>query len=154
MKPALSVVWLKRDLRWRDHASFHAAIEAQLPIVVLFCFEPSLMSSAVHSDRHWTFVQESLNDLKAFLDQWNVSLLTGIGEVEEGFDLLREAYHVKTVYSHEEIGIGLTFERDKRLAAYFKEKGINWHEFQHNAVMRGLKNRYRWNEKWHEYMHS
>lgn len=154
MKPEVSVVWLKRDLRWRDHAAFDAALKHPYPIIALYCFEPELMSAPMHSDRHWTFVQESLNDLKAFLHQWNVPLLTGIGEVEEGFDLLREAYHVKAVYSHEEIGIGVTFERDKRMVAYFKEKGIDWREFQHNAVIRGLKNRYRWNEMWHDYMYS
>ncbi|MDG1159230.1 MAG: deoxyribodipyrimidine photo-lyase [Flavobacteriales bacterium] len=154
MKPEISVVWLKRDLRWRDHAAFDAALKHPYPIVALYCFEPELMSAPMHSDRHWTFVQESLNDLERFLEQWNVPLLSGIGEVEEGFDLLREAYTIKTVFSHEEIGIGLTFERDKRMLTYFKEKGINWKEFQHNAVIRGLKNRYRWNELWHEYMHS
>ncbi len=37
-------MWFKRDLRLRDHAPLRAAIDAGKPLLLLYCFEPSVMA--------------------------------------------------------------------------------------------------------------
>mgnify|MGYP006239646995 CR=1 FL=1 len=56
------------------------------------------------------------------------------------------------VYSHQETGDWKSFERDKKIATFFREKGIHWNEFQNNGVARGLKNRDMWQSQWHKVM--
>ena len=43
------VVWFKRDLRLIDHAPIAQAQKENLPILFIYCFEPSIMQyDAVH----------------------------------------------------------------------------------------------------------
>ena len=34
----MNIVWLKRDLRLRDHAAIKAAVEAKKPFILLYIF--------------------------------------------------------------------------------------------------------------------
>ena len=60
----VNVVWFKRDLRLSDHLPLKKAIEQGLPIVLLYIFEPELMSADDADLRHWRFIYESLQQLK------------------------------------------------------------------------------------------
>ena len=42
MKESINIVWIKRDLRTRDHASFDAAEKNHLPYIPIYIFEPSM----------------------------------------------------------------------------------------------------------------
>lgn len=59
----ISIVWFKRDLRLADHAPLRAAIDAGKPILLLYCFEPTLRKDPHYSRRHFRFLEESLLDL-------------------------------------------------------------------------------------------
>ena len=50
---SISVIWLKRDLRLEDHAPLYRAIEAGRPLMVIYCFEDSLVEDPRYSTRHW-----------------------------------------------------------------------------------------------------
>ncbi len=62
-RPVLNVLWFKRDLRLRDHAPLKAAVEANQPLLLLYCFEPSVIADPNYDPRHWRFVTECLADL-------------------------------------------------------------------------------------------
>ncbi|MEZ0610676.1 deoxyribodipyrimidine photo-lyase/cryptochrome family protein [Fibrella sp. WM1] len=62
-QPAINVLWFKRDLRLRDHAPLQAAVAAGRPLLLLYCFEPSVMADPNYDLRHWRFVTECLADL-------------------------------------------------------------------------------------------
>jgi len=55
VKKQLNIVWLKRDLRSQDHASFEAAENSPIPYLSIFIFEPSIISYADTSLRHLEF---------------------------------------------------------------------------------------------------
>ena len=54
--------------------------------------------------------------------------------------------------SHQEIGIRLTYDRDKAMGRWYKRQGITWYEYQHGAVIRGLQGRNVWKKQWYEVM--
>jgi deoxyribodipyrimidine photo-lyase len=81
MDEAVNLVWLKRDLRLRDHAPLAAALATGRPCLLVYCFEPSLMAAPVSDLRHWRFVWESLQDLRRRLPPG--SLLIAHAEVRE-----------------------------------------------------------------------
>ena len=60
------------------------------------------------------------------------------------FKQLNQTYTIDTVFSHQETGIKLTYDRDKEIKAWFAQQHIHWEESQTGGVIRGLTNRDRW----------
>ena len=44
-KTEINIVWFKRDLRFTDHEPLFTAQQKSIPILLIYCFEPSLMSN-------------------------------------------------------------------------------------------------------------
>jgi deoxyribodipyrimidine photo-lyase len=148
----ISVVWLKRDLRLSDHAPLVAAIAEGFPILLLYCFEPSLLAAPQSSDRHWRFVCESLKDMEQRLLSLRANLLIVRAEVKTVFIQIQQDYSIHSVYSHQETGIAVTYARDREMAAYFSAQGIPWKEYQQQGVQRKRKNRRGWESFWQAFM--
>lgn len=144
-KPTLQIVWIKRDLRTRDHAPLAAAEAAGLPYRVIFIFEPSLVGHADCSDRHLRFQWQAIQDMQQRLGR-PVDVFWG--EAEAVFSSLIEAFDVQLVFSYQESGIEKSFLRDKAIAKLLSGSGVAWQEFQRNGVIRGIKDRVDWDKRW------
>ncbi len=55
------------------------------------------------------------------------------------FARIAERYFIEAIYSHQEVGLACTFQRDLALAQWCQQHDINWHEFPYAAVIRGRK---------------
>ena len=81
MAAGVHVVWLKRDLRTRDHAPLARAMQQAAAdghrVVVLHVFEPGLLDHATTSSRHVQFPWQCLEDMAGTFDQeaWPVSFV-------------------------------------------------------------------------------
>jgi hypothetical protein len=64
-KQAIAIVWFKRDLRLTDHEPLALAEAQGLPILLVYCFEPSVMHNDDSDVRHWRFVYQSLQDMQS-----------------------------------------------------------------------------------------
>lgn len=154
MKLEIVVVWLKRDLRLMDNEALLAAQESGYPVLLLYHFEPSVMSYEDSDERHWRFVYQSLQDMQKTLKSLNIELYWFHNEVDIVFKRLDKEYQIRKVFSHQEIGNKRTFDRDKWMSSWFEQKGIEWVEFQTNGVIRKLKSRAKWEILWKEFMTS
>ncbi|MEP0861980.1 MAG: deoxyribodipyrimidine photo-lyase [Ignavibacterium sp.] len=152
MKSAINILWFKRDLRLKDHLPFKTAIEDDLPILLIYILEPSLISAQYSDERHWRFIVESIKDLNEQLKRYSQQVYMFYCEAIPLFEKLLSYYEIKNVFSHRETGTWLTYQRDIEVNKFFKARGIKWKEFQSNAVIRGLKNRDSWNEKRNVYL--
>ncbi|MFP4089559.1 MAG: deoxyribodipyrimidine photo-lyase/cryptochrome family protein [Cyclobacteriaceae bacterium] len=153
-KQGINLLWFKRDLRLTDHAPLHHAIRSGHPTLLVAFFEPSLMHAAESSSRHWRFVYQSLQEMRQKLAEHQHELYIFHSEVLPVIQAIHDNFHIKKIYAYQESGLALTYERDKQVAAYCKKAGISWQEFQNNGVIRGLKHREHWADKWHEFMES
>ena len=200
-RPAINILWFKRDLRLRDHAPLAAALEAgngptgppvrYRPLLLLYCLEPSVMADPNYDPRHWRFVTECLVDLNqqlsalskpttpvhstalALTHEWlpfefddepeSLSVSGGAGppkiwvfhrEVVNVFSALQAKFTIDTIFSHEETGLKVTYDRDKAIAKFCRQNGIIWREFQSNGVIRQLKNRDTWPDDWQRTMRA
>jgi deoxyribodipyrimidine photo-lyase len=156
-KTPMQIVWIKRDLRTRDHAPLAEAEASGLPYRVIFIFEPSLVAHPDCSDRHLRFQWQSIQDMnRAFqglvLDSEARQVDVFWGEAEAVFSSLMEAFDVQRVLSYRESGIEKTFQRDKAIAQLLSERGVEWQEFQRNGVLRGIKDRVDWDKRWFVWM--
>ncbi|MDA1269575.1 MAG: deoxyribodipyrimidine photo-lyase [Bacteroidetes bacterium] len=150
----ISVVWLKRDLRLSDHQPLAQAIAAGFPILLLYCFEPSLVNAPQSSARHWRFVYQSLQDMRERLAQIKGDILVYDGEVKDAFLQLLGVFSIDQVYSHQETGIQLTYNRDLEMGTFFQAHGIVWKEYLQQGVERRRKNRKGWKSFWQNFMDS
>ena len=156
MKKSIHLVWYKRDLRLHDHAPLTAALRAaENPdgghpskagsyVIPLYVIEPEYWALPTLSRRHWHFVHDCLSGLKHDLQQINGDLVIRKGDMLARLNNLRNLFSIKGIYAHEETGCGWTFERDKKVRGWAADKGIPFHEFPSNGVVRGLKDRDGW----------
>jgi len=148
----VNVLWFKRDLRLNDHLPLKRAIEQGFPIVLLYVFEPELMAADDSDLRHWRFIHESLLQLRNCLPQHAITIAHS--NAEQVFDQLVRLFEVQGVYSYQETGNWISYQRDQRISSMLKSHKIPWHEFQSNGVIRGLKNRSTWDKAWLAFMHA
>lgn len=152
MHKRINIVWYKRDLRLHDHMPLQAAVTAGLPVLLLHLFEPALLQAADSDARHRRFVFESVTELQQLLQPGNVQLCSLHADALPVFEQLCEAFEVYTIFSYEETGNAISFERDREVAAFLKRKGIEWKEYPTNGVQRGIRNRDNWSRNWHNIM--
>ncbi|MEO1174537.1 MAG: deoxyribodipyrimidine photo-lyase, partial [Myxococcota bacterium] len=145
------LVWLKRDLRVRDHAPL---LEASLagPVIVLYSYEPSLWRSDEMDGSHLRFINECLKELEGELQARGGRLVTRVGEVPEVFDRLLGEVPFERVWSHEETGNRLTFNRDRAVARWCKTRGVEWREIPQHGVFRPHPKRDGWAQRWRRRM--
>jgi deoxyribodipyrimidine photo-lyase len=142
-----SVVWFKRDLRLFDHAALHHAAAAG-PVLCLYVVEPSLWAQPDAAAQHYAFICDSLQDLQAQLSQLGGQLHIFQGEAVDVLAQLHAAQPFAGLYSHEETGNHVTYQRDIAVAHWCKSQQISWQEYAQFGVKRALKNRNDWQAHW------
>ncbi|MFK7780848.1 deoxyribodipyrimidine photo-lyase/cryptochrome family protein [Psychroserpens sp.] len=144
--PKINLVWLKRDLRLEDNEAIFNSIASGKQTLLLYVFETILLEDNHYSERHWNFIKESIRDLNERLKPLNSKILSVEADMISVVNKLIEFYTVRDIYSHQETGILVTYNRDKAFKRYCKNNLIKWHENINNGVQRGLKNRDKWTE--------
>lgn len=147
----VNVVWFKRDLRVADHEAL-AAASADGPVLGLFIYEPELYEAEEFDPSHLVFINQSLAELQQALHDRGGALVTRHGEAVEILERLAVEVPVKALWSHAETGNKTTYRRDLRVAEWAKCRGIAWHEFRQDGVVRRLRNRDGWSARWAERM--
>lgn len=159
-RPSLRVIWLKRDLRLRDHAPAMEAMRMGGPHLLLYCFEPLDLAHPSTSDRHVAFVQQGLKDMDVQLRTWSDegSIPMGVASTPLHADAvdvmahLLARFNVLGVHSYRESGLKHTYARDLAIAQNLKEAGVPWFEHQRDGVGRGRRDRTGWREGWFAHM--
>lgn len=151
-KIEINVVLLKRDLRLQDNEAIYNALKSGRRTILLYVFEDTLLNDPHYSERHWNFIKESLVDLNNSLKTYNSEVLILQGNINRALQIIQETYKITHVYSHQETGIKVTYDRDKMLKRFLTNNMITWIENVNNGVFRGLQDRTDWIEKWETFM--
>lgn len=149
-----SVVWFKRDLRLHDHAALAQAAQRGA-VLCLYAVEPQLWAQADAANQHYQFILESLRDLYAELRQHGGRLHVVAGNMPDVLDRLFVLKPFEALYSHQETGNWASFERDKKVAQWCRQRGVAWNETAQFGVVRGLQNlggRDAWNAHWRRHI--
>ena len=154
MGKKLNVVWLKRDLRTTDHKALYEAEKLGQDYIVVYLFEPNQMSHPDYSLRHQQFIYHSLLAMNDTLQAYNRKVHIFHTDADTFFEHLTSKYSVSNVFSYQESGTDNSWDRDKKVAQLFKDKKVNWQEFENQAVIRGSKNRSGWDKHWFRYASS
>ena len=150
----VNIVWFKRDLRLVDHEPLDLAVRSGNPLILIYVFEPSVMEYDDSDIRHWRFVYQSLSDMQKQLEAFGGRIYVFYNEVKAVFEWISKQVKINTVFSSQEIGNKLTFDRDKEMKTWFSEHNISWKESRTGGVIRRLKSREKWDALWKETMLS
>lgn len=154
MKAKRNIVWLKRDLRTQDHLPFYNAENAHEDYLIIYIFEPSLIAYPDTSLRHLQFIYHSLAEMNVYLAKFNRKVLIFHTEAVQVFEYLSRIYEIKNVFSYQESGTRITWNRDKKVASFLETQNSIWYQFQKDGVIRGIRNRDDWDKNWYVYINQ
>jgi deoxyribodipyrimidine photo-lyase len=153
-KEAINIVWMKRDLRTQDHEPLFKAEQEDIPYIIIYVFEPSIIKYPDTSPRHLQFVYHSIQHLNTVLNPFKRKINLFYGEFIDVFEFLQHQFLIKNIFSYQESGTNTTYNRDKKIAFYCTKNAVKWKEFQRDGILRGVTNRDDWSRLWHQTMHS
>lgn len=149
----LNIVWFKRDLRVDDHAALSDALKKG-PILALYCWEPAMWKAEDASLSQQVFVGECLKSLRVALHNLGISLHISSMGIVETLTFISQKQSIAALYSHEETGNLTSYNTDMAVGEWCKINQVKWFEYPQNGVVRRLRNRDEWQEKWEERMRS
>ncbi len=146
-----TLVWFKRDLRLADHPALANACRSGA-IIPLYVFEPDYWRLEDSSGRQFHFLRQSVLDLRGALRARGMDLVVRTGDVVDVLSRLEARTGFDRMTSHEETGNAWTYARDRRVAAWARDRGVTWQEFAQCGVVRRLAGRDAWGEQRHRFM--
>ncbi|HEY9193848.1 MAG TPA: FAD-binding domain-containing protein [Methyloversatilis sp.] len=146
-----ALVWFKRDLRLSDHAPLAEAqrVEAALALVII---EPDWLGSPECHPRHVAYLLKCIAPLSEALAARGLPLLVRVGGAVKVLTRLQREFAFTHLFSHEETGPGWSYARDKAVARWCHAHGVTWTEWPQTGVVRRLKDRNGWADRWQQRM--
>ena len=138
---AVTILWFKRDLRLHDHPALACAAAGEGAVLPLYIVEPDYWAQPDTSARQWRFTAECLEELSEGLAALGAPLQVHLGDAVEVLRGLAAAHGAARIVSHEETGNGWTNARDRRVAGWARDAGVDWVELPQSGVVRGLAGR-------------
>lgn len=151
---SIHLIWFKRDLRLTDHAAIAAAAMQGARALFFYAFEPSLMALPEYDERHGQFIYQALEDLRHRLRARGHELIVACGEVVPLLENIHRQMPIGTLHSHQETGLYATFMRDKAVGRWCRRNSVAWQEYPQDAVVRGMRSRAGWPERFQASMQS
>lgn len=142
----MQVVWFKRDIRVVDHAPLSNAAKSGL-CLCLYVYEPELIHSDEFDDPHLQFINESFRQLDLQLLKIGGKLSLRVERMPDVLDELHREHGIDALWSHEETGNKLAYDRVRRVQDWATRNGIPWHQIPQNGVVRGLRSRDGWSRQ-------
>ena len=148
----IQLVWFKRDLRAHDHRPLVEAARRGC-VLPLYIVEPSLVHAPDFDLSHWTFIADSLRELRGALAALGQPLVVRVGEALPVLQELARQFKF-TLWAHEETGNGVSYARDQAVRRWLRESGIERHELPSNGIVRRLRDRDEWAGCWQARMRA
>lgn len=125
--PHTALLWLRRDLRVRDHPALEAARRDADALVPVFCFDDRLLHGRHASGPRTQFMLECLADLDRSLRKRGSGLVIRYGRPEEQLPALAREYDARTLHFSGDVG-PFARARDARVARSLAAADVAVHE--------------------------
>jgi deoxyribodipyrimidine photo-lyase len=106
---SIALVWIRNDLRLRDHAPLRAAAEQHDRVVPVYCFDPRHFDTTMFGlpktgAIRARFLRESVADLRASYRERGADLVVRHGRPEDVLPALVRETGAESVFQYQEIG--------------------------------------------------
>ena len=141
----MDVVWLKKDVRLRDHGPLAEIARSMNPFLILYLYEPDQLSEPTVHGSHIQVINEGLIDLDQQLCEHQgrdfVALTVCHAEAVNTLVEIHRQHRIDRLLAHEETGHFKSFERDIAVRKWCKSNDVLFVEYQQTGVQRGLRQR-------------
>ena len=135
-----ALVWLRRDLRTRDHAALHHALRHARQVWCVFVFDREILDALPRRDRRVEFIRDSLVGVDAELRALgashgveNVGLIVRHGWPHDEIPALAQRLGVQAVYAnHDDEPAALA--RDAQVRGRLADAGVALHTSKDHVV--------------------
>jgi len=129
----LNLVWLRRDLRLDDNTALKAALQKELPVLLLFIFDTSILEELKRDDARVSFIYRSLLSIHLQLRKSHSGLLIKVGHPEKIWHDLIAEYDIDTVFVNRDYEPH-AIQRDETIEGLLKKNGIRWLSFKDQVI--------------------
>ncbi|MDQ0163498.1 FAD-binding domain-containing protein [Aeribacillus alveayuensis] len=149
----MNVVLFIKDLRLHDHQPLVEALQYG-EVLPLYIVEPTFWSKHDLSIRHFQFVLESLEDLKAQIEKRGGKLFIFIGKIEEALEQLSKTYGAFRLFYYEYTSIKEMVNLNTRVCQWMKEHGLPVACFPSQAYFLDIENESQYKKRWRAFMNE
>ena len=132
-----AVWWIKRDFRIFDNDCIRSALLQCGEVLPFFCWENKILEAEDFSLFHLQAQWQALDQLNENLHKRGGSLYVARGELIKQMEALHQKYPFTHLFTHEETGNVISFQRDREVAHWCRMHGVEWKEFSQSSVLRG-----------------
>jgi deoxyribodipyrimidine photo-lyase len=130
----VNIFWFRRDLRIDDNHGLFEAMNAGLPVVPVFIFDPEILSKFPNpNDARLTFIHRSLTDLDREFRKYNSSLQVYFSSPEVVFGRLSTKYSIHSVFTNTDYEPS-SVVRDQKVAKILQDKGIEFRSYKDQVI--------------------
>lgn len=102
-KPAISIMWFRRDLRLDDNAALYYALRSGEAVLPLFIFDKNILDDLEDKkDPRITFIYQALQEMQITLNKHHSTLEVHYGKPLDIYKHLLEKYNINAVYANED----------------------------------------------------
>jgi len=131
---AVNVFWFRRDLRIDDNHGFFQALNAGLPVVPVFIFDPVILAQFPNpNDARLTFIYQSLSSLDREFRSYNSSLQVYFSSPEVVFGRLAAKYSIQSVFANADYEPA-AITRDQKASKILQDRGIEFQSFKDQVI--------------------
>ena len=129
----VNVFWFRRDIRISDNTALRAALKGDLPVLILFIFDESILDELLMDDPRVNFIYEELHKINESLKSLDSSILVKKGEPILEWKKLISEYEINCVFSNRDYE-PYALQRDNEIKLFLKESGIQWQDFKDQVI--------------------
>lgn len=128
---------MKRDFRITDNECLFEAVQHAEAVLPFFCWEHDVLNEGDYSSFHLQAQWEGLTGVCQSLSNRGIESRVVSGDIVEQLDLLFKLFPFDVLYSHQETGNLVTFQRDQNVQKWCRERDVKRVEMNPSSVMRG-----------------
>jgi deoxyribodipyrimidine photo-lyase len=134
MKPSVSIMWFRRDLRLTDNAALFYALKENEKVIPIFIFDKNILDKLEDkTDKRVQFIFNALQEIQEKLVEIGSSLLTFYSSPKSAFEQILQLYEVKNVYTnHDYEQYGL--QRDEEIKTFLQHHHINFKTYKDQVI--------------------
>ena len=134
MPEALSLVWLRRDLRLEDNAALYHALRSGRPVLPVFIFDKLILDQLEdQADRRVTFLVQEIGRLRDELAEHGSALVVCYGEPVDVWKNLISEYTIGDVFTNYDYEV-YAKERDKTVSELLDKNGIGFRSSKDQTI--------------------
>lgn len=134
MKPAVNIMWFRRDLRLKDNAALYHALKKGIPVIPVFIFDRQILDKLEDkTDRRVEFIHSALCEMQQTLLAMGSTLEVLYGFPDQVYQELTERYRVAHVFTNHDYE-PYARERDTQIERLLRSRGAGFHSFKDQVI--------------------